>query len=840
MNEYKSISPETGKSGRQVFRLGPTINFSSKAKRVSLFFTLRTRLIVTFLLVALIPTGMLAYFYIHTTEVALTSSANRTLAAAARQIASSMNSFFADHIHALNEKTRDPNIMKLLNLPADQQPGSSQERLALNFLKTSYMEDAFLSEFVKAYVLINKDGKVLLDTSNPDPDQTIPYLGLDKVDPVNFKLLVETGLPYVSSILFKSNTNDASLYFIARINDESLRLAGILLARYDAALLQAFIQKNNELTGAGSYAVIYDENLLRLGSGSNQEPIYKMVVPLDEEKITKLKDNYRLPSFPVESLSTNNPGLKEGLKLYSSDRPFFTAPVNGNNTESNAAAAIMLEHKPWTIAYFQPQSIFLAPIQDQTRNTLLLAVLIAAITFFIAFIITQRLTRPIIELTRVAEIVASGDLRIKAHESPDEIGILAHAFNMMTSELKRSLEGLERRVMERTSDLALASEQMKYRANQLQTIAEVSRAIASVQDADQLLEQITHLIFERFGFYHVGIFLLDDKNEYAVLQASNSEGGKRMLARGHKLKVGQEGIVGNVTGTGEPRIALDVGSDAIYFDNPDMPNTRSEMTLPLKLGERIIGALDVQSLQPSAFKDEDVSLLGILADQVAIAIENSRLFDETRSTLVELQTLHSQYLASEWTQAIADRGKGGYLYNYGKFTVVKPSEIPDIWESLEGNIPSVIHLKSNGTNGKEGASGSGLIAPITVRGQIIGALNFEETDSPVHWNDEDIQMIKEVADQIGLALENARLIEQTQRRAEREHLVADITTKLRASNDPQVIIQTAAIELRNALQTRHAQVIVKTPDGQKASNAMGKNGSSSEHPMQELDTKGAA
>ncbi|MGE5224891.1 MAG: GAF domain-containing protein, partial [Omnitrophica WOR_2 bacterium] len=552
----------------------------------------------------------------------------------------------------------------------------------------------------------------------------------------------------------------------------------------------------------------------------------------------KLQANFRLPFASPGELSTNNPGLENGLKSYSTSDPFFAAPVNGNSKASNAVAATMLDLKPWTIAYFQPQSIFLAPIQELTRNTLLLAALIAAITFFTAFLITQRLTKPIIDLTRVAETVAGGDLRVFAHESPDEIGILASAFNLMTAELKRTLENMERRVMERTSDLAQASEQMKYRINQLQTIAEVARTIASLQDVDQLLEQVTHLIYERFGFYHVGIFLLDDKKEYAVLQASNSEGGKRMLARGHKLKVGEVGIVGNVTGTGEPRIALDVGSDAIYFDNPDLPDTRSEIALPLQLGDKIIGALDVQSLQPSAFKEEDISLLGVLADQIAIAIENSRLYNETHSTLVELQKLHSQYLAREWSQSLADRGKGGYLYNYGKFSVIQPSETGGIWESLQENHPVVIPSNSDGSNGHEGVSRGGLIAPITVRGQIIGALNFEETTSPHQWEEYEIQMIQEVADQIGLALENARLLEQTQRRAEREHLVADITTKMRASNDPEVILQTAAVELRKALRARRAQVVIKTPDGQEANHSKGKNGNNPDSQVEQPDTKG--
>jgi len=155
-------------------------------------------------------------------------------------------------------------------------------------------------------------------------------------------------------------------------------------------------------------------------------------------------------------------------------------------------------------------------------------------------------------------------------------------------ELDQLRDSLELRVTERTTELEI-------RATQLQAIASVARAIASVQDIDVLLPDITKLVSQQFGFYHVGIFLLDDKKENAVLRAANSQGGKVMLDSKHQLKLDANSIVGYTTSRGEPRIALDVGTDAVFFDNPNLPETRSEMALPLRVGENVIGALDVQS-----------------------------------------------------------------------------------------------------------------------------------------------------------------------------------------------------------------------------------------------------
>jgi GAF domain-containing protein len=275
-----------------------------------------------------------------------------------------------------------------------------------------------------------------------------------------------------------------------------------------------------------------------------------------------------------------------------------------------------------------------------------------------------------------------------------------------------------------------------------------------------------------------------------------------MLERGHRLKVGETGIVGYVAKHGVARIALDVGKDAVYFDNPDLPLTRSEVALPLLFGSLTTGVLDVQSTQGSAFTEEDVALLSTLADQVAIAIENAHLFSEINQRVQELQSVQRQYLQQEWHRIITEQTLGGYTYAFGK---VSPLPGPQPWQTTEG-LETTLAGNSKEAERQEQLSASKLSIPITLRGQEIGAFNLEEIDGDRQWSQEEIALVKTIADQVGSALENARLLEVTQRRAARDRMVAEITDKMRRAVDMDSLIQTAVREITDAIGVPEAFV----------------------------------
>ena len=374
----------------------------------------------------------------------------------------------------------------------------------------------------------------------------------------------------------------------------------------------------------------------------------------------------------------------------------------------------------------------------------------------------------------------------------------------INQELKNLTANLEERVATRTNELSARSTELETRSRELETaninlqrrasqfeaLAQVSQSITSIRNLHELLPHVAAVISDFYGFYHVGIFLIDETNEYAFLTATNSKGGQRMLERQHRLKVGEQGIVGSVTGTGQPRIALDVGGDAIYFNNPDLPETHSEMALPLRSGGKIIGALDVQSKETGAFTDEDVQTLSLLADQVSLAIENARLFEDSNKTLSDLQMVLRQSTQDAWKSITKQWGLLGYRYNtMGASPLKEPVKLTDLGKGKAKKKDS-----------------DRIVVPIELRGEVIGNL-VVQAPKKIEWNEDEQDLIKAVAERVALSAENARLFEETTLRAERERLVSEITGKIRSNNDPQTMIETAVNELKNVLGASRVEII---------------------------------
>jgi GAF domain-containing protein/HAMP domain-containing protein len=420
-------------------------------------------------------------------------------------------------------------------------------------------------------------------------------------------------------------------------------------------------------------------------------------------------------------------------------------------------------------------------IAQVTQDTILVSLLLVAVILVISLLATlgigNRLTRPLASLTRVAEDISQGNLSSEAKvNTRDEFGTLAGAFNAMTARLRDMIANLEKRVSERTSDL-------ERRASQIQAVAEVGNAATSMRNLDELLTRVTNLISQRFDFYHVGIFLMDTREEYALLVASNSPGGQKMLARNHKLRVGQVGIVGYVTSTGNARIALDVGEDAVFFDNPDLPETRSEMALPLTIGHRIIGALDVQSTRENAFTEDDIQTLRLLADQVAIAIDNARLLTESQKAIETTRRAYGDIVRSSWDDLFKQREFSGVsVLSKGQVVPALEEAAPEFTRTVKSAKPQ---LSDDGRN---------LFIPISVLGNVIGALRLGQK-ADRKWTSDDIQTATTLSDQLGAALESARLYEQISDRARREALITDITTKIGSSVEIDTIMQTTVEEI---------------------------------------------
>lgn len=318
----------------------------------------------------------------------------------------------------------------------------------------------------------------------------------------------------------------------------------------------------------------------------------------------------------------------------------------------------------------------------------------------------------------------------------------------------------------------------------LTAAGEVARRTAAIHDLDELLADTVALISEHFNFYHAGIFLIDDRGEFAILTAASSSGGQVMLADHHKLEVGRVGLVGYVAAKGEPRIALDVGADAVYFDNPNLPDTHSEIALPLKIGGKVIGVLDVQSRQAQAFDENDFQVLGTLADQIALAIENARLLAESQQALDELESHYRLKTKSSWSRRL---GGEKLAFAYDRLGVKPAGDLVE-WE--DGVLSDEKSIK----------------LPVVLRGQKLGVIVLVREGEGPDWSADEIETIKSTLDQLTLSLENARLLEDLQQQVEREHFIADFTAKLWASSDLDTIARTGLKELGRALNASEATI----------------------------------
>ena len=330
----------------------------------------------------------------------------------------------------------------------------------------------------------------------------------------------------------------------------------------------------------------------------------------------------------------------------------------------------------------------------------------------------------------------------------------------LSEALKENQSNLEQTIAVRTRDLSR-------RLVQIRTAAEISRSIGAILEPGQLLTQVVNLICDRFDLYYVGAFLLDDTGKYAMLRAGTGEPGDEMLAEGHHLAVDGTSMIGWAVSHHQARIALDVGDEAVRFNNPHLPHTRSELALPLMAANNVLGALSIQSDQPEAFDQDDITVLQGIADSLATALENARLFQQVESNLQEIKSLHRSYLAEAWREFARSPGPLKYRYENDLFA-------------------------SNTSQ-----PGTTVSYPIILRDQIIGELSLETHQT--NFSPEEIAFIEGVINQTAVSLENARLLEEAHHLALREQKINAISNQIRDSVDLETILQNTVRELGSAL-----------------------------------------
>lgn len=358
----------------------------------------------------------------------------------------------------------------------------------------------------------------------------------------------------------------------------------------------------------------------------------------------------------------------------------------------------------------------------------------------------------------VVLLVVSTIIAIGLHTFQNEFMRTQRAARQTMDILRDERSTLEQRVEERTTGLARKTEQLR-------ATAYIARKTAEMQDLTSLLNAVTQLISDQFGFYHTGIFLLNENGNQVVLQAASSDGGQRMIERGFSFPVGTENIVGSAIVQKKPRIALDSGTDAAIFNDPDLPLTRSQVAFPLLSRNKALGVLDIQSDRARAFSMDDIDILETLAGQIAIAIENARLLRETQSVITQLEALTGARTQEAWVRKLRE---GEHAFTYTPLGLRAEKSL--LWDN------------------------NAITAPIMLRGQKIGQISIARNANG-KWSRLDEGLLNEVAGQVGLAVDNIRLLEEATRRARQEQTVGKLAGSFSQSLDLDTLLQTAAREL---------------------------------------------
>jgi GAF domain-containing protein/HAMP domain-containing protein len=744
-------------------------------------FHLRTKLLIFALGTGLLSILAVSVFSTISTQQALTTETRNSIVSSARHIVAEIDTYIGYTTDTILAEAQLPQVVEFLKAAPAEQEMSRDDILVL--LNTLLQRDP---ELIGSYALLNSVGLDVVDTYTSD-------IGIDKSDRDYFLQPRRTGRPFVSPVRYSPTSQDHSFYIGVPVNDENGRFIGVLRVRIHTSLLNEIIRSNNGIAGPGSYGILLDEYNLIIAHGTNPGWISRTPTQPDPATFARLQIESRISDISLEEIALGMPDFAEKLNGITPRVPYFTGTDGVWGGAVEAGVARSSKTVSLKVVYVQPQDIALAAVDQQTQTTVVVALITGLLILLASFYVSRNITQPIVNLASVSEQIASGNLSARAEYAvQDEVGALAISFNRMTSQLRDTLAGLERRVAERTADLETARLLSERRAQDLQSISEISRAISIEQRLEILLPLITRLVSERFDFYHVGIFFVDEAGNYAYLQAANSEGGQEMLARGHRLGVGT-GLVGTVADTAKPRIALDVGADAVFFNNPDLPATRSEMALPLNIRGRTIGVLDVQSTSPGAFTENDANTLAILADQVAIAIENARLFGQIQQAREEAEALYAQIQRREWGAFIRQEARVGYRQTAtGGRRLAKLVETDEIRQALmDGQV--IIR------DGKGSKSQPTLAVPVMLRGQTIGVLNIKAPTSDRKWNQDEINLAQAISDRLALALDNARLLQESQRRAAKEARIGKMSARIGASINMRNVLQAAVEELGRAL-----------------------------------------
>ncbi len=427
--------------------------------------------------------------------------------------------------------------------------------------------------------------------------------------------------------------------------------------------------------------------------------------------------------------------------------------------------------------------------QELIQSVLPVTGISLAVAFAVAIFATMTVVRPVMTLTNTAKRIAAGNFGERVPRiGAGEMNTLAETFNQMSAEIQGLVENLEVRVIERTKDL--------------EATLEVGRITTTLFGQAELLTQTAEFIRERFGLYYVQIYLLDEAKRYAVLRAGTGDAGRMLLDRGHRLNLNETSIVAQTVQLLRPVLVVDTLDSTIHKPNPLLPDTRSEVAIPLLVQNELLGVLDMQSTSPGKFNYDNLPAFQAMATQVAGVIRGARALEETRAAVERMNLMNRRLTEAGWQSymyQLDQQGRVGYQYN-----LESPRPLPP-------NV-SLVSDEQVDTNKQ-------VKQPIHVRGQKIGALLIEE-DHPRDWGEEEIRLIEDVADTVARTLDQMRAFDETQSalnevalRAIELQTVAELSTEISSTLEIDKLVKNVSDLVKQRFNLYHAHIYLLDEDG---------------------------
>ncbi len=590
-------------------------------------YALRTKITLAFFGVMFLALVALVLLYTRSTREALLGEANQTLYAAALRTATSIDAFLGTNLGIVRAEALLPEIIEFTDLSPEQQTAALRDTSILEVLNTLRRKDLF---HIESYGILNREGRNIADTSRP-------FIGQDESLTDYFRRPMETGLPYISPVRFAERIGGVYFHFSAPIRNNVGLIVGVLRVRYSVGFLQQLVTDARGSAGPGSFAILLDENTLRLAHDEAPDLVFKTITPLDPEIFQVLRDAGRVPNLPLAEVATDIPAFRAGL-LRAGQQPFFVADAHDGTTALEQLAVVQLSNRPWSVVFAQSQAAFLLPINRAVRTTIISAGLIALLIAFVAFFAARWLTRPVMHLTAMAEQIAQGNLEVQAEvESRDEVGRLAHTFNLMTAQLRDNLDGLrqtnehlrqeiqERRRIEDERRVLFEEEQRQRLL--AETLREVTLALTSQIGFESVLEEILNQARRIVPYRTAHIALLEDDMLRPVRWSGYESADAEAYIRTVIHNISQLPIDMEAMRNRTPVLIADTFEDPRWQIFESTAWIRAYLVLPICLQERVLGVLRFHGDMPGFFQTEHIQRLLPLVSAAAIAIEKAALVE---------------------------------------------------------------------------------------------------------------------------------------------------------------------------------------------------------------------